>query len=626
MAAVDQGANWLAGRLLAASLQGALVIGLVWLVSWRFPSMPPSVRALLWWLASLKLMLALANLPAVSVPLLPAEPQVTVQVEAAAVADSVPAPYTVTTATATAEGSFPGWSSRSKWIAASLALWLLGVGAHTVVLVSGFRRLRRVLAGSIPSSGDDAALAKRLAAGIGLRTVPDVRLSDAIDSPQVVRARRPVIVLPSNLASSMTAEERAMVLCHELVHVRRRDLLIGWVPACAERIFFFHPLARLAAREFVLAREAICDAAVLQTLGVAPLDYGRFLLRLGIRHTHPGLSAAASSRSASSLRRRLDMLHHGPHFRPRRMIWLAAALAICALPPLQLVARTPETRKADTNVTSPASPSTVTAARDRQGAPVRRPDVEAPADLLTLLRAAELLRGALNVAVEGWVELDGPNVHAADLQVRLEPNSEAQTAAEAARAAEAAAAAEARRAREMAKEIELRALVDRAQKEVATETQAALERLAAETRQFEQVPQAEQAARASEQAASEVQRATESLEKGLHEMAARMRELERLRAVRQQTELNPERSAEVGKQLDQLAKRLADVDPGKSLNDQVEDLRRMQKSVAAQIQDLMTQQAALREMQRSLQSDAERIRQAIEELVRERAKSPGPVK
>ena len=133
-----------------------------------------------------------------------------------------------------------------------------------------------------------------------------------------------------------------MTLCHELVHVRRHDLALGWVPALAERLFFFHPLARVAAREYLIAREAACDAAVLRALDVAPQEYGRLLLRFGVTRPEPGFSATGASSSTSSLRRRLDMLHHITLSRTsRRATWLLACIVALALLPFQLVARTP---------------------------------------------------------------------------------------------------------------------------------------------------------------------------------------------------------------------------------------------------------------------------------------------
>jgi len=70
-AAGQAAVQWLGGRLAEGSVQGAVVIGLVWLVCWRVRSIPASMRALLWWTASLKLVLAFVAVPAIPVPLLP---------------------------------------------------------------------------------------------------------------------------------------------------------------------------------------------------------------------------------------------------------------------------------------------------------------------------------------------------------------------------------------------------------------------------------------------------------------------------------------------------------------------------------------------------------------------------
>ena len=133
-----------------------------------------------------------------------------------------------------------------------------------------------------------------------------------------------------------------MALCHELVHLRRGDLWLGWVPALAERLFFFHPLAALAAREYALAREAACDAEVLRVLGLAPAPYGRLLLRLGVAPRGGALAAAGAASSIANLKRRLQMLEQAPQAsNHRRNRWPARCLvglaALLVLVPFRLV-------------------------------------------------------------------------------------------------------------------------------------------------------------------------------------------------------------------------------------------------------------------------------------------------
>jgi bla regulator protein BlaR1 len=180
----------------------------------------------------------------------------------------------------------------------------------------------------------------QLAPLAGLTKLPSAGVSDEVDAPMVVGLRRPMIVLPANRFSALSVPEQDMALCHELVHLRRRDLWLGCVPALAERLFFFHPLAHLAAREYLVAREAACDREVLRLLDAQPHDYGRLLLTLGVTPMSTRFAAAGTSQSFSDLKRRIAMLGHGSPSLPGRMAgWLLAAATMCALIPVQLGAR-----------------------------------------------------------------------------------------------------------------------------------------------------------------------------------------------------------------------------------------------------------------------------------------------
>lgn len=140
-----------------------------------------------------------------------------------------------------------------------------------------------------------------------------------------------------------------MTLCHELAHVKRADLWFGCVPALAERIFFFHPLVRLAAREYALCREAACDRTVIATLDASPQDYGRLLLALGVAPGRTAAAAAGASWSFLTLKRRISMLRESsvPSRRTRCIAAPIVAAAILAMVPMRLTAR-PEAAAPDT--------------------------------------------------------------------------------------------------------------------------------------------------------------------------------------------------------------------------------------------------------------------------------------
>jgi beta-lactamase regulating signal transducer with metallopeptidase domain len=347
----------LADRLAAASLEGAAIVAVAWIAFRLMPAVPPAVRTFVWWLAALKFVLALLPLPAVSLPVLPAalRPDATsapTRPVAAApeappvgVVDDGPLATARRNASAGARSSAPldHESVRApdaprapvdwRWIV--LAVWALVVGGHAISLRSAARDLRRLLARAVPWSEQEREAVRPLAQRLGLSDLPEIRTSSDVEVPLVAGVRHPVVLVP---AGAFTAAERMLMLAHELAHVRRRDLAWGWVPAAAERLFFFHPLAHLAAREYLLAREAACDADVIRMCDIASADYGRLLVRFGVSTRVPALVAGGSSPSTSSLRRRLEMLHLMSAGRTPRSTWLIA-LAVAGLVPLQLGAR-----------------------------------------------------------------------------------------------------------------------------------------------------------------------------------------------------------------------------------------------------------------------------------------------
>jgi bla regulator protein blaR1 len=376
----DAWSSWMAIRLLAGSLQGAAAVAAVWLVCRRGRTLPGSWRARAWWLVSLGLLLSLWELPRLPVRLLPAAaPFVSVaSIEVIPALESVEVPPSVT-------GTIHR-PSRLGWVDAALALWMVGVLVHAYRIAWAYASLRRAVRRSAPIADEDVECAGALARALGLRRSPGIRLSPDIQAPQVAGVLRPVVLIPASAIGNLSRQELDMVIGHELAHVRRRDLLFAWVPAIAERLFFFHPLARVAAREYATAREAACDALVLEATGVDPHDYGRLLVRLGVAGMDPVFTVGGSSPSVAALKRRLDMLHDVTTIRSSRArIALVALVALLALMPLRLVARTPA---APQRTAAPAAPSPTPSPGTAQAKP-------APAPARPVTRARSSLERAI---------------------------------------------------------------------------------------------------------------------------------------------------------------------------------------------------------------------------------------
>lgn len=330
----------LLARLAATSVQTLLLVALVWGLTRVFRRLPAASQCWLWWLVALQALVGLFAPGAVELPLLPAAP-VAAPVEPALVAAAAPP----------ATGAF-GWTQ------ALAAAWLAGVlllALRTALALLASRRLLRG-AQACPDARLEAAL--RLAAEAhGLRRAPALRVSAAIDSPQLIGPWRPVLLLPAHRLASINDDELDMALTHELVHLCRRDLWLGWVPALAQHLLFFHLAMHLAAREYGIAREAACDAAVVAGNRRCAHDYGRLLVRLGVA-PRPRAGLASASPNFLSLKRRLILLQQAPGAPGWGTRLVLGVVALAAITPLRLVAGTALQEQAAA-LTLPAGPDPV---------------------------------------------------------------------------------------------------------------------------------------------------------------------------------------------------------------------------------------------------------------------------
>ncbi|NIJ75456.1 TonB family protein [Xanthomonas campestris] len=71
------------------------------------------------------------------------------------------------------------------------------------------------------------------------------------------------IVVPADFGERYNVDERALILAHERLHLRRGDLHANLLAALMLCIGWFNPLMHLAWRAFRLDQELACDAAVL---------------------------------------------------------------------------------------------------------------------------------------------------------------------------------------------------------------------------------------------------------------------------------------------------------------------------------------------------------------------------
>jgi TonB family protein len=143
-------------------------------------------------------------------------------------------------------------------------LWILAVGMllRAAWLAVGAWQLHRLRLSSVDASLDAEiqALKARLAPGA------ELRWHSTIGQPVTFGWRRPVILLPPAIRE-LSADARVAVVCHELLHVARRDWLWLWIEEAVRTAFWFHPFMRWAIGQVRLGREQTVDARVIALTG-----------------------------------------------------------------------------------------------------------------------------------------------------------------------------------------------------------------------------------------------------------------------------------------------------------------------------------------------------------------------
>jgi len=179
-------------------------------------------------------------------------------------------------------------------------------------------------------------LVRSLGLGTNVRTLE----SDSAPMPLTWGIAHPVVVLPED-ASGWPAGRLETVLLHELVHVKRRDLLAQVIGQMACSLYWFHPLAWVALRQLRKERERACDDAVLLR-GVEAHDYAGHLLdlvRALAAKRSPWVDAPAMAESSDLESRVKALLDRNRNRRPvsRRLAVAMAGLAVAVLLPLAAI-------------------------------------------------------------------------------------------------------------------------------------------------------------------------------------------------------------------------------------------------------------------------------------------------
>ena len=189
------------------------------------------------------------------------------------------------------------------WLALA---WAGGVVAMVSWLAVGFARRTRLARRAVAVDGGALADASDIAAAaLGVRRRVRLLLGDSRVVPMTWGIVRPVLFLPA-AAEDWSIRRLHTVLLHELAHIKRHDSLSRSLAQLACSVFWFHPLAWIAAGRMLREQERACDDVVLLS-GANPHRYAETLVAIA-REFHsprPSVVGALAFARRSNLEHRL---------------------------------------------------------------------------------------------------------------------------------------------------------------------------------------------------------------------------------------------------------------------------------------------------------------------------------
>lgn len=257
-----------------------------------------------------------------------------------------------------------------------MAIWL--GGAALAALLAAFRivRFHRRLGGALPASQRLQSIADELAKRMGLRRSPDVRIVDGAAAPFVWGiGGRAKVALPLRLLEALDDQQTAMVLAHELAHLRRRDHWVRFIELIASVLHWWNPLVWWVRRQLHAVEEQCCDAWVAWAFPDRGRDYAECLLKAAELSSPRALPVVLASPflSASTLKKRIEMVMKN---RTRRSVsrWGAVCLMMIAAVVIPAGIRSGQAERGDAgNAVSEPAPPNKDAAKAPKAAGTEKP-------------------------------------------------------------------------------------------------------------------------------------------------------------------------------------------------------------------------------------------------------------
>jgi len=209
----------------------------------------------------------------------------------------------------------------------SVYIWLLGVIIALMVNITGYAKFLKYLRQSnISATNRDKEMLVTLLNGRN-----NVRLvrNRFLNIPMLIGVIRPCIIIPDINFNEIQLKN---ILLHEIIHLKRFDILGKWLIMIATSIHWFNPLMYFIKKDINNSCELACDEAVIKNLSPSEKqDYGDTLISVVARHKYPtGILQVTMLDEKSGLKERLvAIMKHSR--KSKKVIILSVILLGCLI-------------------------------------------------------------------------------------------------------------------------------------------------------------------------------------------------------------------------------------------------------------------------------------------------------
>ncbi len=155
-----------------------------------------------------------------------------------------------------------------------------------------------------------------------------------ITSPSLFSWLAPKLILPRDMSESLTDDELIFIFRHELIHYKRKDLMVFSVLNILRALYWFNPLVWYVFKKIEESCEEACDTEVLKMLAVPQYkDYGIALLKVISKTPRRNFAVASlnAGKNYEETKRRITMISNFKNKKMNRVILVSLAIVLAVI-------------------------------------------------------------------------------------------------------------------------------------------------------------------------------------------------------------------------------------------------------------------------------------------------------